>query len=617
VPRDAQSSAAALSERHGRGRAAPHAECTQSIGDYGVIGDCRCAALVSKDGSIDWLCLPRFSSPALFGALLDSEHGGRYRIRPTVPFEVSRRYLPLTNVLETTWRTAHGTVRLLDSMPLPSDADLEPMRAVLRRLEGIEGEVPVRLEIHPRPDYGRRRAVLEPRARGAWAWTWGSEWLQLDADFPLREFASGVVGECVVTAGQQLWASLAYSQGVPGIVHATGSAQQRLERTISWWQQWASRAKYEGPHRDAVIRGALTLKLLAYAPSGAVVAAPTASLPEAVGADRNWDYRYCWLRDAAFTMRAFTGLGYLDEARAFLDWMLHATRLTWPRLNVLYDEYGRTELREIQLPHWRGFCDSRPVRIGNEARLQLQLDVYGAVCLAAREFANAADDLHGDQVRLLRGFAQSAGRLWQEPDSGIWEIRGEVRHYTFSKVMCWAALDVLVDLASRGMLKLPAGIDDARTALRQVIESRGYQDSIGSYATVLGGEAVDASLLLMSCIGYCDPGSERMRGTFARVHERLARNGLLFRYEHGFDGFSAPEGAFGICCFWAIDNLAGRGDIDEATRSFEHVLGFANDLGLMSEEIDADSGALLGNFPQAYTHVGVINAALALARAGA
>jgi GH15 family glucan-1,4-alpha-glucosidase len=416
-----------------------------------------------------------------------------------------------------------------------------------------------------------------------------------------------------VRAGDRICCSLAYTKADIGVIAPLGAAaEQRLEDTVKWWQSWSRQARYAGPYRDAVVRSALALKLLTYALSGAVVAAPSTSLPESLGADRNWDYRYCWLRDAALTMRAFIGLGYLDEARAFFDWMLHATRLTWPELRVLYDVYGRTELTEKELGHWRGFCDSRPVRIGNGAHSQLQLDVYGAVCLAAHEFARATGTLAADEARLLRGFGQSVCREWQQPDHGIWEIRGEPRQYTFSKVMCWTALDALIQLSERGLMSVPPGAREARTALRELIETRGYNPGLRTYTAALDGEDVDASLLLLGCLGYADPASEHMRGTYSRVHERLARNGLLLRYERGFDGFAAPEGAFGICSFWAIDNLARRGDREEAHRAFRHVTGLANDVGLLAEQIDPDSGVLLGNFPQAYTHVGLINAALAM-----
>jgi GH15 family glucan-1,4-alpha-glucosidase len=596
------------------------------IGDYAAIGDCRSAALVSRDGSLEWLCLPDFSSPSLFGALLHRplvrdaaadaefhESGGHFRIGPLTQAVTSRRYLPDSNVLETTFRTGDGVIRLVDQLTIPAGRQLQPMREVLRLVEGVEGQVPVGVEIDPRPDYGRKVPALHARGPKRWVWTWGNECAHLHTDFALNAQAGRLAGERVVGAGDRLWCSLGYTKSdIAVLVPLGAAARQRLDDTVGWWRMWVARARYAGPYRDAVARSALALKLLTYALSGAVVAAPSTSLPEAIHADRNWDYRYCWLRDAALTMRALVGLGLLDEARAFFDWMLHATRRTWPELQVLYDVYGRTRLDESQLDHWEGFCDSRPVRIGNAAHTQLQLDVYGAVCFAAREFVNATGTLAADEARLLRGFGATVCRQWRSPDHGIWEIRGEPRHYTFSKVMCWTALDALLDLSARGRLSLPAEVQGARDALRGLIEQRGFHAGLGAYAAVLDDDRVDASLLLAGCLGYADPGSERMRGTFARVHERLARNGLLLRYESGFDGIAAPEGAFGICSFWAIDNLARRGDRHEAHRAFQHVLGFANDVGLFAEEIEPASGALLGNFPQAYTHVGLINAALAL-----
>ena len=609
-----------------RARDGGRTQCTASIGDYAIIGDCRSAALISLQGSLDWLCLPEFASPSIFGALLSqpargetngsdpgTDDSGRFAIRPAVAARVSRRYIPDSNVLETTFDTGDGIVRTVDLMPLPPPRQIRPMTEILRIVEGVSGRVPVAFEITPRPDYGRIAPGLEQRAPTQWAWAWGSECLHFNADVRLNAVDARLLGQQLVTAGDRIFCSLAYTKGDIGVIAPLGpAAEQRLEDTLRWWRQWSSLARYAGPYRDGVVRSALALKLLTYALSGAVVAAPSTSLPESVGGDRNWDYRYCWLRDAALTMRAFVGLGYLDEARAFFDWMMHATRLTWPELRVLYDVYGRTALTEKELRHWRGFCDSRPVRIGNGAHTQLQLDVYGAVCLAAREFATATGKLERDAARLLRGFGESVCREWQQPDHGIWEIRGEPRQYTFSKAMCWTALDALIQLSERGLLDLRSGAREARAALRELIETRGYNPGLRAYAATLDGTDVDASLLLLGCLGYADPASERMRGTYSRVHEKLARNGLLMRYEPGFDGFAAPEGAFGICSFWAIDNLAKRGDREEAHRAFRHVTGFANDVGLLAEEIDPDSGVLLGNFPQAYTHVGVINAALAM-----
>jgi GH15 family glucan-1,4-alpha-glucosidase len=428
---------------------------------------------------------------------------------------------------------------------------------------------------------------------------------------------TAVAGRVQVQAGQTLCCSLGYSKGDIGVIAPLGEqARKRLDWTVRWWTHWSSRCAYDGPYRQAVLRSAITLKLMTFALSGAVVAAPTTSLPEAVGSGRNWDYRYCWLRDAALTMRAFTDLGYRDEAASFLQWLLHATRLTWPKLQVMYDVYGRTELRENELRHLSGYRGSRPVRIGNGAHTQTQLDVYGEVVSAAYQFVKSGGRLQADEAKLLAGFGETACRLWREPDHGIWEIRGAKRHYTFSKVMCWAALDCLVKLHERGVLRVDAErFCRERDTIADTIEDRGFNAWLGSYVSELDGDHVDAALLLMGCLGYKDPRDPRMASTFDRIEERLGRGGLLYRYEQGGDSLRGQEGAFGICSFWAVDNLARRGDVQAAKDWFGRVLAFANDLGLFAEQIDLETGAALGNFPQAFTHVGLINAAMALAEA--
>ena len=588
----------------------------RTIADYALIGDCRSAALVSRSGSIDWLCVPHFSSPSVFGAILDGSRGGNFSVSVDGQASSTRGYVGDTNVLETTLRAAGGAARVTDVMPLPHCVGLEPMRELLRRVECVEGEVLIRIEIAPRPGYGGRRFRLERRGARQWAWTWGNEWMRLSADCELEARDGALAGEAALQAGQQLWLSLGYVKGDIGVQAPLGDAAlERLEATLAWWREWSQRARYEGPYRKEVLRSALVLKLLTYALSGAVIAAPSTSLPEALGADRNWDYRYCWLRDAALTMRALTGLGYFDEARRFLDWLLHATKLTFPRLQVLYDIYGRPEPEESELPHWRGFCDSRPVRIGNAAHEQEQLDVYGAVCFAAREYWRATGELPPPEARLIRGFGETAGRRWELPDHGIWEIRGPRRHYTFSKVMCWAALDAVCEMAEAGVLRQSPQIAPARSRVREVVEARGFNQRLHSYVSVLDGDRADASLLLFSTLGYQAAGSFRMRSTFDQVHRQLGRQGLLMRYDEGTDGFSSREGAFGICSFWAIDNLSGRGETLAARRAVRRILGHANDLGLFAEEIDPETGAPLGNFPQAYTHVGLINTAQSLAAA--
>jgi GH15 family glucan-1,4-alpha-glucosidase len=588
------------------------------IGDYGIIGDCRTAALVSRAGSIDWLCLPHFSGPSIFAALVDQKRGGRFAIEPVQEFQSSRRYLPGTPVLETTLRTASGTVRLIDLMPIGDVADhLAPMREILRVVEGIDGEMTVNVRFEPRPDYGRQKVRIRSRGALGWSCAWSDELCLLSSNARLEvgPDEAAIIGQVRIKAGERVYFSLAYTKGDIGVIAPLGEhAQARLESTVQWWRNWTSRCTYKGPYREAVQRSAITLKLMTFALSGAVVAAPTTSLPEAIGADRNWDYRYCWLRDAALTMRAFTGLGYQDEAGSFLQWLLHATRLTWPKLQIMYDVYGRTNLVEKELAHLSGHKGSRPVRVGNGAHTQIQLDVYGEVVSAAYHFVRSGGRLQTDEQKLLAGFGEMVCKHWREPDQGIWEIRGAKRHYTFSKVMCWAALDSLIKLHEQGCVRINLErLQRERDAIVHAIEARGFSESLSSYVAEFDSDGLDASLLLMGCVGYKDPSHARMRATFDRIRERLGCDGLLYRYEQGTDGMEAPEGAFGICSFWAVDNLAKRGDLIAAREAFEHILSFANDLGLYAEEIDVATGEALGNFPQAFTHVGLINAAMALA----
>lgn len=525
-------------------------------------------------------------------------------------------------MLETDFTANSGSVRLLDLMPIDDGArSLRPMREVLRAVEGMGGSVEIELRLEVRPDYARRR--MRPRRRGALCWicAWGDEALVVHTDMALRLEGDILVGTATLGPGDRRYLSLAYTKGDPAVLPPLGRhAEERIADTIEWWREWADRCRYKGPWREEVVRSAVTLKLLTYSLSGAIVAAPTTSLPEAIGKGRNWDYRYCWLRDAGLTTQALLATGYREEALSFLGWMLHATRLTWPELQVMYDVFGRTRLDERELAHLAGYAASRPVRIGNDAYRQRQLDIYGEVVIAARAALLGSGRLDGESARMLAGLGDVVCRQWRESDSSIWEVRGPLRHYTFSKVMCWAALDGLLKLHDDGALALSSArveqFGRERAALEQAIERRGFNAALDSYTSVLDGDKVDASLLLMACIGYKDAGDPRMRATYDRIHQRLGRNGLLHRYER-FDGISGVEGAFGICGFWAIDNLARRGDLDAAERRFRHMLSFANDLGLYAEEIDVASGAALGNFPQAFTHVGLINAAVAIERARA
>jgi GH15 family glucan-1,4-alpha-glucosidase len=484
-------------------------------------------------------------------------------------------------------------------------------------VEGIAGAVELEILYEPRPNYGRSRPVLRTRgALGLWGEAQGAVFV-LRSEVPLEVADDGQAarGLARIRAGERKYLSFTSAEEAPAVVPPLGEvARGTVERTVRWWRDWASRCTYAGPYRAAVVRSALVLKLMAYAPSGAVVAAPTTSLPERLGGERNWDYRYCWLRDAALTLRALFALGYDEEALAFLNWMLHATRLTWPALQVLYDVFGEAHLPERALHHLEGYAGSRPVRVGNGAHGQLQLDVYGEVLDAVAHFAQRGGRFDRDTVRLLDGLGHTVCQRWREPDEGIWEGRSGRFHHTHSKVLCWVALDRLVRLHEAGQIHVCVDTFRAeRDAIRHAVERRGYSEQLGSYTRTFDGDTLDAALLTLPLYGYVDAAHPRMRATCARIHERLAHGPLLYRYQDTDDGLPPGEGAFGICSFWAVECLARGGDVAGATVAFEQLLAYANDVGLFAEEIDPETGAALGNFPQAFTHVGLLNAALTLA----
>ncbi|MFN8512317.1 MAG: glycoside hydrolase family 15 protein [Chloroflexia bacterium] len=593
------------------------------IGDYALIGDCRGAGLVSRDGSLDWLCLPRFDSPALFAAILDNERGGRFRIRPADPYRAERRYLPDTNIVETTFIAEGGTVALRDLLAVASEeerrAKLVPEQEILREVVGLAGELALDILYEPRPGTGRDHPALRDRgAFGIWGEADSAAYI-LMSELPLALAGDGAsaTGRARIRAGDRRYFSLSYGVDAPAVLPPLGEhAGERIARSARWWRAWVDRCTYRGPYREAIVRSALALKLLAYAPSGAIVAAPTTSLPERIGGERNWDYRYCWLRDASFTLRALLALGFAAEGEAFLGWLLHATRLTWPELQVVYDVFGEARLPERELPHLAGYADSRPIRVGNAAADQLQLDVYGELIDAVARVARDGRRFDRDTARLLDGLGRTVCRRWREPDEGIWEGRAGRQHHTHSKVLCWVALDRLVALHEDGHCELPSAdrFREEQAAIRAEIEARGFNAQLGSYTRLLDGDDLDASLLTLPLYGYLDAAHPRMRGTVARIRERLGRGALVYRYADGAtDGLPAGEGAFGICGFWAVECLARAGEIAEAARAFEGLLAYANDVGLYGEETDPATGAALGNFPQAFTQVGLINAALTLA----
>jgi GH15 family glucan-1,4-alpha-glucosidase len=583
-----------------------------------MIGDCRTAALVSCDGSVDWLCVPHFSGPALFGRLLD-EDAGHCSIRPCAAYRATRRYLDGAAVLETVFETANGSARLLDALILRDGVSpIGPMLELMRVIEADRG-VELLIEVRPRPDYGRKACRLRHRNGIGWSFTWNNEVMNVRSDVALLPAGDSLRGVTSRGSKAKYRISLSYDKANPTVFPPLGSeADVRLQETIAWWGQWSERCSCGGPYRNAVIRSAITLKQLTYALSGAVVAAPTTSLPEAVGGELNWDYRYCWLRDAGMTVQALVGVGFHEDAWAYLGWLLHATRLTWPKLQVVYDIYGRTELEEKQLEHLSGYRNSRPVRIGNQAHDQLQLDAYGSVILAAETLLSAGMALDATEVRMLRGLGQTVCTEWRKADNGIWEIRGPRRQYTFSKIMCWVALDRLLSLHKKGAVplgSLAGRFREQRDEIARLIEEQAFNRDLHSYVSELNGDRVAAELLLMAVLGYIEPHNPRFVSTFELIMRRLGRNGLLYRYEPGYAGFETLEATFGICTFWAIQVLAARGQIDAAERMLENVWSHANDVGLFGEEMDAGTGMPLGNFPQGFTHVGLINAVLAIERA--
>jgi GH15 family glucan-1,4-alpha-glucosidase len=575
---------------------------------YAAIGDGRTVALVADDGSIDWLCIPELDSPSVFGAVLDSARGGRFELQPEIPSEVERSYIPNTNVLQTTFITDRGRVRVTDAMTLPSG--LAPGRELVRRIEGLSGRVPLRWSVEPRFGYGLGSGRLErrlglpvaiagrdalaicPTSAGEWECRRG----RVSASFEAEE---GARAQIVLSVSHQ----------EPLVFPAQHEVDKRLESTISFWRRWAGSRTYDGQWREAVTRSALALKLLVFAPSGAIAAAATTSLPEEPGGERNWDYRYSWVRDSAFTLDAFLRLGCPSEAEAYFWWLMHASQLTHPRLQVLYRLDGGASAPERTLD-LDGYLGSRPVRVGNAAAGQTQLDVYGDVFQTAWLYACARQGLDQDIGRRLAEIADLVCTLWRQPDSGIWEVRSEPVHFIHSKMMCWVALDRASRLARAGQIpdrRLELWEREAE-AVRSFVEQHGWSESRQSYVRSAGSTELDASLLMAVLLGYDDPSSQRLRATVRAIRAELGKGPLLYRYS-GEDGLSGSEGFFLTCSFWLVDALARLGHVDEAAESMEALLAFSNDVGLYAEEVEPDTGAFLGNFPQALVHLALINAA--------
>ncbi|HXE81303.1 MAG TPA: glycoside hydrolase family 15 protein [Vicinamibacterales bacterium] len=581
------------------------------IEDYGLVGDTQTAALVGRDGSIDWLCLPRFDSAACFAALLGRPEHGRWRIAPASPVRaVRRRYRPETLILETEMETDEGAIRLVDFMT-PRDGDPDLIRIV----EGVSGEVPVAMELIIRFDYG-----------------WIVPWVrQLDGH--LRAIAGpdalslctpvGVYGkdlttraEFTVRAGERVpFALIWHPSHMPP--PTPPDALQELDSTESWWKEWCSRCTYQGEWREQVIRSLITLKALTYAPTGGIVAAPTTSLPEKIGGVRNWDYRYCWVRDATYTLYALMIGGYTEEALAWRNWLLRAVAGDPSGLHIMYGVQGERRLPEMELPWLPGYEESRPVRTGNQAATQFQLDVYGEV-MDAMHLARRAGLPHDDQSwNVQRVLLRHLESVWREPDEGIWEVRGPRRQFTHSKVMVWVAFDRGVKAVERFGCEGPV---DRWRQLRAEVHDEvcrlGFDPQRNTFTQYYGSRELDASLLMIPLVGFLPATDERVLGTVAAIERELLVDGFVHRYRtrEDVDGLPPGEGTFVACTFWLADNYQLQGRHEDARRVFERLLGVCNDLGLMAEEYDTHGRRQLGNFPQAFSHVMLINSARNLTR---
>ena len=596
---------------------------SQPVADYAMLADCNSAALVDRSGSIDWLCLPRYDSDAVFARLLDPD-AGHWSITPSGSFSSTRRYLPGTLVLETTLTTDTGEVTLTDAMAFADgqrghDLGIDASHEVLRSVKGVSGEVELRMELAPRPEYGLVTPLVRVEGDGARTFG-GSGRVAVRSAAPLSVSDSTI--ETTFTVGGGETAGFALRWAPPEVSPAPSPVSpnrvaDRIEKTVDAWRSWeADHDIYEGPHREMVRTSSRVLKGLTYRPTGAIVAAPTTSLPEAVGGARNWDYRFCWIRDSSMTIEALYVGACPDEVEEFISFMTSSAggRAGEGSLQIMYGIGGEHDLSERELGHLRGWRDSRPVRVGNGAWDQVQLDVYGELLNSLHLYREKLGDLHPEIQAFAADLADTAARRWREPDSGIWEMRGELRQHLSSKVHCWTALDRAVKLAPQlgEYAKVPEW-EAERDEIRAAILERGWSEKSQAFAQSFDSDELDAAALLMPILGFLPATDERMRSTIEAIARELTEDGLVLRYRTGEglneDGLTGEEGTFVICTFWLVSCLAKAGELDRAEELFDRLIGYANDVGLLSEEVDTRSSEQLGNFPQAFSHIGLISAA--------
>ena len=579
---------------------------TLKIEDYALIGDCEGAALVGRDGSIDWATIPRFDSPACFAALLGSEDHGRWLIAPAEGARpVRRRYRDSTLILETELEGEGGRVRIVDFMP-PKDRRSD----IVRIVEGVDGSVRMRMELVIRFDYGSIVPWVRRVRRGITA-IGGPDALLLDAEVECHGEDLRTIAEFSVGKGERKRFALSWFHSARD-APKPASADDALARTETFWREWSARSTYEGPHAEAVTRSLITLKALTFAPTGGIVAAPTTSLPEALGGARNWDYRFCWLRDATFVLYALLSSGYREEASAWQHWLARAVAGSPNELRVMYGIGGERRLTELVLPWLPGYEGSGPVRIGNAASEQHQLDVYGEVLDAFHLAHRSGLPADENAWRIAQGLMTFIEEDWTNPDAGIWEVRGPPQHFTHSKVMAWVAADRAVKAIEQFGQKGP--VEDfrrLRDEIHQDVCTHGFDPSLGSFVQAYGSKHLDASLLLIPLVGFLPCSDPRVEGTVRAVQRHLIRDGFVCRYDtgSGVDGLEPGEGVFLMCSFWLADNLALLGRDAEAREIFGRLCRIRNDVGLLAEEYDPAAGRFLGNFPQAFSHVGIINTA--------
>jgi alpha,alpha-trehalase len=593
------------------------------IADYGLLADCTSSALVDRDGSIDWLCMPHYDSPAVFARILDPG-AGHWSIAPAGPCTSQRRYVDGTLVVETTFTTPTGVARLTDAMAFAPgqrghDLGMHAPHEVLRLVEGVEGTVELEMQCAPRPEYGLVTPLFRREGDGGRTFG-GPNQIAVSAGVPVAIEDATMRARFSVSEGEQVgfalhWASVVSARPMAAAPHEVAA---RIADTVAGWRSWeAEHDIYDGPHRELVRLSARVLKGLTFRPTGAIVAAPTASLPEGVGGERNWDYRFAWIRDSSLTLEALYIGACPDEAEDFVSFMTSSAggRASEGSLQIMYGIRGEHDLSERHLDHLRGWRDSRPVRVGNGAWDQTQLDVYGELMNALHVYQGRLGALHPEIQAFVADLADTAARRWEERDSGIWEMRGEPRHHLSSKVLCWVALDRAVSLApALGEHGKAAEWAAERDRIRDAILERGWSETRQAYTQSFGDDALDAAALLMVIYGFLPASDPRMRATIEAVARDLTEDGMVLRYRNSADGVNADglsgeEGTFAVCTFWLVSALAKAGEVERAEALFAQLTGAANDLGLLGEEIDTATGEQLGNFPQAYSHIGFITAA--------